>query len=1112
LGDFRLLREVGRGGMGVVYEAVQISLNRRVALKVLPLAATLDPRQLQRFRHEAQAAAMLHHPNIVPVHGVGCERGVHYYAMQLIEGRSLAAVIAELRGDPVASRERQRPEEATTAHAPVADAPGPPAAPTAPVAARSTKPSRTGKDHYRRIAGLVAQAADALEYAHSIGVVHRDVKPANLLLDAGGHLWVTDFGLARLGDGAGLTASGDLLGTLRYMSPEQALAKHGLVDHRTDVYALGATLYELLTLRPAVCGDDKQEVLLRLAFEEPTAPRKLDKAIPAELETITLKALTKNPNERYAAASELADDLRRWLGDQPIRAHRPTVRQRLVRWGRRHPGITAALGLAAGLLLAGAWAWDRQTTQAETAARAVAAEADQLRDVDRLPEAFQAARRAADLLPRIGGDAKLRCEIEQRVADLQLLNRLEEARLDGAAVHRDGKRFDDEVIASRFKQALQEYGVDVIDGQEQAVVESLRRSAITARAVTAIVEWERDAADPAVKKRLSRLAEALDPDPRQFVSRMHRAEATKDGDALKRLAVEAQADLPPPAVLVRLGRALWDAKYFTDAERLLRAGQQHHPADFWLNHWLAEVLRGMGPPQRAEAVRFFTAAVVLRPKSPGAWLNLGHALHSSERNHEAEIAYRRAIELKPDYAGAFCNLGATLRALGRPAEAEAALRRAIELKPSFDTAHFNLGLVLDDLGRLAEAEAAVGQAVMFDPDMADAHGLRAQLLGKQGRHAEAEAACRRALKLNPDLADAYGCLGNALQHQGRIAEAEVAYRRAIELNPNYAEAYSDLGRLLTEQARATEAVAACRRAIELNPHLAEAYGKLGDALTSQGQRAEAEAAYRQVIKLKPGNAEACYNLGNVLRDLRRRDEAIEMYRQAIALRPDIPEAHCNLGLELQRQGHFSEAAAELRTGHELGSKRKEWPYSSAEWLREAEQWVAAEAKLPSALAGTIPPGDAGEWLTLAKLCHHHKKRYADAARFYACAFAAEPKLAEEHNGHRYNAACAAAVGACSDVGLDDAQRARLRRQALDWLAADLAAWAELADNPADRPKVRQAMQHWQKDSDFAGVRGDAALARLPEAERDAWQKLWAEVADLLKRTDEPTAAAKPTTP
>jgi serine/threonine protein kinase/WD40 repeat protein/tetratricopeptide (TPR) repeat protein len=342
LGDFHILREVGRGGMAVVYEAEQVSLNRRVALKVLPLAATMDPRQLQRFRHEARAAGLLHHPHIVPVYGVGCERGIQYYAMQLIQGCSLAAVIGGWR------EERKDPKNET----PEPDPAGAGGMETQPPAARATVRSHRPPKPFRRVAELVAQAADALEYAHTMGIVHRDVKPANLLLDTGGNVWVTDFGLARLGGGTGLTVSGDLLGTLRYMSPEQALARHGLVDHRTDVYSLGATLYELLTLRPAVDGASKEAVLHRLAFEEPVAPRKLDRSIPAELETVTLKALAKDPRERYATAQELADDLRRWLTDRPITARPPGLLKRLRKWSQRHRPLVAVLGAALTLVVA----------------------------------------------------------------------------------------------------------------------------------------------------------------------------------------------------------------------------------------------------------------------------------------------------------------------------------------------------------------------------------------------------------------------------------------------------------------------------------------------------------------------------------------------------------------------------------------------------------------------------------------------------------------------------------------------------------------------------------------------------------------------------------------
>jgi WD40 repeat protein/serine/threonine protein kinase len=376
LGDFRILRELGRGGMGVVYEAEQISLGRRVALKVLPFAAALDGKQLQRFKNEAQAAAQLQHPHIVPVYYVGCERGVHFYAMQCIDGHTLAAVIEELRTrtkfqirnpkSEIQNPKSEIPNPKSEIANPKSQIPNskseiPNLESTRDASAACTRrdsATRIGigssslalissfefriSGFFRMVASLGIQAAEALEHAHQVGVIHRDIKPANLLVDATGQLWVTDFGLARLGSDAGLTMTGDLLGTMRYMSPEQALAKRVAVDGRSDVYSLGVTLYELLTLEPAYNGKNREEVLRQIAFEEPRPPRQRNKAIPAELETIVLKAMGKNPEERYPTAQELADDLRRFLEDKPIRARRPSLRQRVAKWARRHRTVVRA--------------------------------------------------------------------------------------------------------------------------------------------------------------------------------------------------------------------------------------------------------------------------------------------------------------------------------------------------------------------------------------------------------------------------------------------------------------------------------------------------------------------------------------------------------------------------------------------------------------------------------------------------------------------------------------------------------------------------------------------------------------------------------------------------
>ncbi|MBY0231029.1 MAG: serine/threonine protein kinase, partial [Gemmataceae bacterium] len=405
LGDFRLLREIGRGGMGVVYEAEQISLGRRVALKVLPVAATLDSRQMQRFENEARAAAHLHHGHIVPVFAVGRERGVPYYAMQYIEGRSLATVLDGLR------------------HAP-------PSAETVAGASSLTAHPLDSPAWFREVASLGKQAAEALDHAHGMGVVHRDIKPANLLLDERGKLWVTDFGLARFAENPGATLTGDLVGTLRYMSPEQASGQP-VTDPRSDVYGLGATLYELLVRRPAIDATDRQQCLRQILEEEPAPPRRLNRAVPPELETIVLKAMAKGPEDRYRTAGELADDLGLFLADRPIRARPPSLWTHAAKWARRHSRAMAlaALGLAAAVVVLAVTAWRVSSAEArmqdaygeleKEQAKTKAALAKEAAQRDRAEKSLAKAREVLGFLNGLGheelGDAPAAQALRRRL-------------------------------------------------------------------------------------------------------------------------------------------------------------------------------------------------------------------------------------------------------------------------------------------------------------------------------------------------------------------------------------------------------------------------------------------------------------------------------------------------------------------------------------------------------------------------------------------------------------------------------------------------------------------------------------------------------------------------
>lgn len=357
LGDFEILRELGRGGMGVVYEARQASLNRKVALKVLSHGAGLTtPKAVQRFQREAEAAAKLHHTNIVPIYATGEHDGTHYYAMELIDGPSLDQVIRPLRHTsapptPSTAAEENAPLAST---GPYVESP----TPSGSGSGLSASSLNSGSAYFDTAARLIAEVADALDYAHQQGVIHRDIKPSNLLLSPSGRLSVNDFGLARLLEQPGMTVTGEFVGTPAYMSPEQITAGRIPVDHRTDIYSLGATLYELLTLQPPFRGASRDQLLAQIIQKEPPRPCRLNPKTPVDLETICLKCLEKDPDRRYRTAGELAEDLRRYVNRFAIMAKRPGPFTKFTKWVRRNPALSGtALVLLIAVGVAGYFAW-----------------------------------------------------------------------------------------------------------------------------------------------------------------------------------------------------------------------------------------------------------------------------------------------------------------------------------------------------------------------------------------------------------------------------------------------------------------------------------------------------------------------------------------------------------------------------------------------------------------------------------------------------------------------------------------------------------------------------------------------------------------------------------
>jgi tetratricopeptide (TPR) repeat protein len=709
LGDFCILREVGRGGMGVVYEAEQLSLHRRVALKVLPLASMLDPRQLQRFNIEAQAAALLHHTNIVPIHAVGCERGVHYYAMQFIDGRTLAELINERRTvDQPSSR-------GVTSDSPTVTA-------TARSATSTPPPSSGTREFVRWAVMLGIQAANALDHAHVHGVTHRDVKPANFLLDGSGCLWVTDFGLARLQDDNGLTMTGDLLGTLRYMSPEQALAKRGYLDHRTDIYSLGATLYELVTLQPAIDGEDRQEILSKIAHDEPIPPRRLSPAIPRELETVLLKAMNKEPQSRYATARELADDLWRFLEHRPVVARRPSALDWAVKWARRHRPVVASAAagvLAVAAILASGLGWivrDRAAREEaiEGEVRRALSEATALRSRSRWPEALEAAKRAEGVLAGGGGEPLL-SRVHELRRDLAMALRLEEIRLPQDLSGPDGLH-DDEWAEATYARAFREFGIDVeAIGTVQAAARVRARS-IRVELALGLDHWAnrrrrlKQQGDPTRDPRpMVAVARAADPDPLR--GRLRDALEGRDASAPSEIAASPGViDLPAPTLSL-----LVEWLDVPTGEDLLRRAQRKYPEDFWLNFQLAWNLEVLSRPRHDDAVRFLAVATALRPRHGPTHGYLARSLMALGRAEEAIWEYRRAIELKPDSLRASNDLAWILATsvdprFRDPPSAVALARKAAKQAPRDPQVRNTLGVALYRAGDWSAAIEALEES------------------------------------------------------------------------------------------------------------------------------------------------------------------------------------------------------------------------------------------------------------------------------------------------------------------------------------------------------------------------------------------------------------------
>jgi tetratricopeptide (TPR) repeat protein/serine/threonine protein kinase len=944
-----------------------------------------------------------------------------------------------------------------------------------------------------------------------------------------------------------------------------------LLDQDRDLLLVHARLEE--------CGADPELVALaRHCLAEAPGDRPAHAGVVAE----KLAAYRVGVQERLRRS-----ELERAAAEARVEAVR--ARARAERRSRRLlAGLTLAGLLLVGFTAAVLW-WGRHRREATNQqATLLLHQADQLIDrahlqagseqalenwreagntLDQARQALENGLGSDELLQRVAQRRRLvRKEVSQLERDRAFLEQVIEVRIQKE------DDFDKTDTDGRYLAAFRDYGLP-FDRFESDLVERLRdRPAAVRRGVTAALDdWcqERRRLRRAVHewKPLLRFAVALDDDPwrrdlRLRLAQMRGFEPGRDllvldlaahlmargGPAplllaggvatarsrpeLLKLAAEPPVERLSPGSAQLLALMLSREGAHEEAIRLLRAAQERHPGDVWLNHDLAQALYRSPRRDLDEAIRFFTAARAVRPEIGHA---LAHALEDKNRYQEATSIFRELVRLRPRNASHHNCLANALARAGQTKEALAAYRRALELAPAQGRIRLNLARLQVQMGDYAAAEKACREAIRVNESPAIAYDVLGLALLRQKRPKEAEESLRHALQIEPSNPKAHFNLALLLEGAGKLAEAAEHYATAILCRPTFAEAHANLGivrwrqgrgdeslRLLRKATelnanlepaqvrlgvillnlnRSGEAVAPLRKAIALNSKDAQAKGGLAQALMNLGQTTEAERLFRESLQVDPNNATAAFNFGNLLRRLGKSGESITRYRQAIDLLPAFPEAHCNLARLLLEEGRFREALRHMRLGHDQGKKRGGWPYPSDRWVSECERLVQVEAKLPELLSGRRPI-EVEEGLLAVQACLYQRK-HAARVKLIQLLLARDGALAERPGGIDRRSAAAGALLAASGQSLDQPEKItkeELRNQARLWLTAEVERSRKELDsaNPPARTAANARLKGLLEEPAFAPVREPADLARLSSDERTLWRQLWSDVRKLLK--------------
>jgi eukaryotic-like serine/threonine-protein kinase len=993
VGPYRLLKELGRGGQGVVYLAEDERLRRKVALKVLTGLGSLTADRVARFLREAEVASRLEHPGVAAVYEVGASAGAPYLAMRYVEGGTLAARIAAAPRDD--------------------DQAG----------------ARAG---FVRVA---EKAARALHAAHEAGVVHRDIKPGNILLTPAGDPVVVDFGLAHDADEelATLTQSGDFFGTPAYMAPEQIGARRTSADRRTDVWSLGATLYECLAGRRPFEAPTRERLYRRILTEEPDDLRRIDPSIPADLAAVVETALQKDPDRRYRTAAAMADDLAAFAEGRPVAARRVGAVGSLVRWARREP---AKALLIAALLIAAASAVVLLTLHVAGRDDAEAARLAKLQDAkdDELSQAS--------------------CEIGEGDPERAVASFERAMNMEGGSAEAVAGLALAHLTLKRPMKAL-----EVLDAHRART--GHLRAAVLLRA--------------SALRSLGRIAEA-DALERSAAAPKDALDFYLDGESL----LQRGHGGGKPAFQEAL-QAFRNAIYLAPAPRAVYFQQAAHAA------------RHAGDEVSAREL----AAALRRhwPSSPNSLFWIAYAL-GPDAPEESLDTLRQAIRMKPTFRLAYYNLGVTLGGLGRFDEAAAAYREALRSKPDDPSVLFNLGAVSGKMGFLDDAVDAYRAALKARPSYAAAHYHLGNTLKQKGLADEALSSYRDGVAADPDDPVARFNLGTALEEKGLVDEAITELRAAVALRSDYATAHCNLGAALRDRGLTDAAVASFREALRLDPDLIVAHRGLTRLLRKLGRHADVVVAAREAIRVKPDDAEFHHRLGLALHDLGQFDAATASFADAIRRDADFADAHFELGRTLVKTGRLPEGLTSLRRGHELGAGKRGWPASAPQVIAKVEALVIREERLLEVAAGDDTARGIADLLQLADLASL-TRRWDLAAGWFEKALDSEPAAASSAERWGVRAAQAAVQSAvvADSRPSSTLDATRRRRRALAWLEDELRfrRGAASAEDAGAAARNREELRRLLVDPLLAPVRDQAPPSFEAPEEAAKWADYWRRV-------------------